>query len=154
TALMIAAAVLLLPISPAIAALIRRAWPSREPDPPGSFLEPRLLKMPEDALVATLHELQRCAGFCVESFRVVNAAIRSREYRALRHVTLNEHAVNEIKSSVCSYVASLSRGYLSRRQALFAQALNRCAIELERISDHLDRLGVFLKSESNGDGAN
>jgi phosphate:Na+ symporter len=145
TIIMTLAAVVLLPFSRALAALARRTVLPGAPEAPRSFLEPDLLRKPEDALRATLQELGRCARLCVESFKLVNSVFRSGDRRQLRRVSRNEDSIDEIRSSVLSYLSVLARSYLSRRQALFAQALSRCTVELERIGDHLEHLGELLR---------
>jgi phosphate:Na+ symporter len=151
TLLVSVTALLALPFTKVFAAGLKRAVPSRGPEPPGSFLDQALLKTPEDALAAALRELGRGADVCVESFHLVSSALNSGDMRALPRVTLNERVVNEIRSSVRAWLARLSRGYLSRRQALFAQGLNRCVMELERIGDHVERLAALVKGEERRD---
>jgi len=145
TAIMALAVLVVLPLIKPSAALLRRVMPSPEPEPPGSFLDAELLTTPEDAIRATLQELGRCAGLCVESFRIVDETVRSGDRRMLRRVERNERSVNEIKTSVQAYLGKLTHGYLSRRQALLVQALNRCIVGLERIGDHIDSLGQFVR---------
>jgi Na+/phosphate symporter len=59
-------------------------------------------------------------------------------------VERNEESINEIKASLRSFLAGLARTALTNRQALLAQSLNRCAVEVERIGDHVDRLRELI----------
>jgi phosphate:Na+ symporter len=145
TAIMVLAAIVVVPLIKPSVALLRRLMPSREPEPPGSYLDADLLATPEDAIRGTLQELGRCAQLCVESFQIVAEALQSGNLTNLRRVERNEQSVDEIKASVQAYLGKLARGYLSRRQALLVQALNRCMVELERIGDHVDSLGQFVR---------
>ncbi|RME73367.1 MAG: Na/Pi cotransporter family protein [Verrucomicrobia bacterium] len=147
TAIMVIAAAAFLPFTEAYARLLERVFFPRAPEPAGSFLAPELLDTPEDALVATLHEIGRSAELCRESFGLVMARLDGGEAKFLRRVRLNEGAVDEIKTSVRAFLAALARGYLSRRQAFLAQSLNRCIIEIERISDHIESLAVLAAGE-------
>lgn len=145
TAVMIIAAALVLPITGWLAGWLRRlAWP-RAPEPVLSHLELRLLALPDAALQATMHELGRCTNLALESFRIVLAAVERPLTRAeWRAIQRNEESINQIRTSVRSFLASLARRELAHRQALLAQALNRCAIEIERIGDHVERLGELV----------
>ncbi len=141
TFIMLVAAVCLLPFTPRLASLIRRGLWAGQPTPPMSHLNPVLRALPEDALLATLRESARCATLAIESFRLVLETWRRPDRRLDgRRVRQNERSINEIKASLQSYLANLARAALTHRQALLAQALNRCAVELERIGDHVDRL--------------
>lgn len=149
TFIMLVAAVGLLPFTPALARVIqRRCWASA-PAAAASFLDPRLRATPEDALVATLRELGRCAGLAIRSFQFIIDGWRTPAVpREMRLVRRNEQAINEIKASLRSYLGGLAREPLNHRQALVAQALNRCAVELERIGDHVDRLADLTTDDA------
>ncbi len=146
TAVMVLAALLMLPFRRAFAALLRRLVRSREPEPPGSHLDPRLLASPEHALAAVLRELGRCAALCRESFERVNRTCADGETRRLLRVRRNELSIDEIKRSVRAYVRRLAAGALSHRQAVLARALTRCVDELERVGDHVDNLGWIVRN--------
>lgn len=148
TAIMVGASVLMLPLTRPAAALLRKFWKTREAEPETTHLDPALLRTPEDALVATIQELGRSARLCGESFRLVNEFFRCGDRKLLRRVARNELASDEIKTSVRSYLVRLARDYLSRRQALFAQGLNRCVVELERVADHIESLGALGRGGS------
>jgi phosphate:Na+ symporter len=139
--IMIIAGAVMLPWSTAFAGLVRRLLRGRGPEPEGSHLDEALLDRPEQALRAVILELRRVAGLCAESFHLL-ARIMLFETGGGRveRVRRNEVAVDEIKSAVRDYLARLTRRYLSRRQALLLQHLNRCTIDIERIGDHLEAL--------------
>jgi phosphate:Na+ symporter len=145
TAIMAIAVLLVAPFSGPAARVMRRIVRSNEPEPQGSFLESQLLTKPEDALLATIRELGRCASLCDSSFVAVTATLGDGSSKRLRVLTRNELSINEIKTSVRTFVASLATNRLSRRQALLVRSLNRCATELERIGDHIQKIGDLVR---------
>ena len=120
--------------------LLRRMTPSSVPERPGSYLDQRFLRTPEDALAATLLELGRTTSIALESLQAVEVMSLGSSRTQRQRIRLNEAAIDEIKISLQAYLQQLSRDYLSQRQALMVQALNRAMVELERIGDHLDSL--------------
>jgi phosphate:Na+ symporter len=154
TAVMILAVVLLLPVTPWFAKGLRWILRSREVAPHQSFLDVSLLNTPESAMEATISELRRCSIVCRESFFQVRSLLDEFNRGAVQKVRSNEQSINEIKIVFQGYLGSLTKRYLSRRQALMVQALNRCMIEIERIGDHIDSLGekAVLHREILSDG--
>jgi phosphate:Na+ symporter len=140
TVVMAAAVLVLLPILPFYVKAIYRLTPSRTAAAETSFLEPELIRNPEKAIVATLSELGRVVAVCRESFRVIREQLEQGERVRGQKVKLNEAIVNEVRGAVKSYLATLARGYLSRRQALMVQYLDRCMSDIERIGDHIAKL--------------
>jgi phosphate:Na+ symporter len=139
--IMVIAGAAMLPWAPAFAGLVRRALRGRGPEPEGSHLDEALLDRPEQALRAVILELRRVAGLCAESFELLSRIMLFETGGGrVERVRRNEAAVDEIKSAVRDYLARLTRRYLSRRQALLLQHLNRCTIDIERIGDHLEAL--------------
>lgn len=55
---------------------------------------------------------------------------------ALRKIEGNEVVVNEIKLLMRNFSIQLTRNYLSRRQAILLQHLDRCVVDIERTGDH------------------
>jgi phosphate:Na+ symporter len=140
TAVMLTAAILLLPFSNAAAQFIRKIFPSREKVPASSYLDPELIPKPEKALAAVLQELGRCSLVCEESYENVQSYLEVPQRRVLRKIEKNENTINEIKPAVKNYLAALTRRYLSRRQALFVQYLTHMMADIERIGDHIKSL--------------
>jgi len=145
TALMVLGVVVVMPLTGVLVAALRRLVTVRGTERPGSFLDVRRLDEPRAALDLTLQELGRGAQLCVDCFETVNAAFHVVDRRALRRATMDESSVDEIKKSVRAYLNALSRRGLGRREVLIAQALDRCAVELERISDHIESLGDLVR---------
>ncbi len=141
TAVMIFAVILLLPFTHWFAKGLKLMLRSREVVSLKSYLDVSLLETPESALEATISELHRCSAVCRESFAQVRSLLDEFSRGAIQKVRLNEQSINEIKIVFQGYLGSLTKRYLSRRQALMVQALNRCIIEIERIGDHIDSLG-------------
>jgi len=145
TAVMVLGVVAVMPLTGVWVAALRRVVAVRGPERPGSFLDTRRLDDARAALALAMRELGRGAQLCVECFEVVNGAFHGGDRRALRRATMDEASVDEIKKSVRAYLAALSRRGLGRREVLVAQALDRCAVELERISDHIEALGDLVR---------
>ena len=141
TLLMIQNCLIFLPIIPLYAVLLRKIVPSRLPPPEPSYLLPRLLEYPEQAIAACLRELHRVTKICLHSLRLAGQTIlfayTPKDVQAIR---LGEQAVNEIKLAMKDYLASLVRRRLSQRQAILTQHIDRCMSDLERIGDHVETL--------------
>ena len=75
TTVMIVAAFLVLPFSTPYAKLITRLFRSRKPEPEPSYLDDKLLEFPEQAICASIHELQRVAKICFRSLRLSGQTI-------------------------------------------------------------------------------
>lgn len=151
TLVMLLGVIVALPATGLLVRLLQRLVPARGPERAGSFLDVQRLGDPSMALELTMRELGRCAGICVDCFRVVNGAFHAVDRRALRRASMDEASVDEIRSSVRAYLAALTRRGLRRREVLVAQSLNRCAIELERISDHIEKLVRLVRHGGGGE---
>ena len=141
TTVMVVAAFLLLPFSAPYAKLITRIFRSRKPEPEPSYLDDKLLEYPEQAICACIHELQRVAKICAKNLRLAGQTIlfahTSQDIHALK---LNEQVVNDVKLAMKEYLSSLTRRYLSKRQAILIQHVDRCMVDLERIGDHIETI--------------
>lgn len=138
---MVGATLILLPLGKVFTRLLLFLTPSKEPDPEPSFLEDKLLAKPEQALAAVIQELRRMARICVDSMMLNGQLILNPERKAYRQLLANESVINEVRHSMESYLERLTRHYLSRRQTLFLQHLDRCMKDIERIGDHLTHIG-------------
>ena len=137
TVKMIITALLVLPFAPLHAALVRRLIPSRKTPPVPSFLDEALIPMPEQALHAAMRELRRMTELCRESLVLDEQLLEKRNVRAIRIVGQNEKTVDAVKLAFHDYLKQITSRFLSRRQAVLAQRLDRCMTEIERIGDHL-----------------
>lgn len=141
TAVMILCAAVLLPVTPFVEKIARKLTPSAGPPPQRSFLDPDLLKYPERAIQACIHELQRISRLNTESLELIGQLLLFSGMRnASRKIAGNEVVVNEIKLSMRDYFLLLTRNYLSRRQAILVQHLDRCVVDIERTGDHITAL--------------
>lgn len=141
TTVMIVAAFLVLPFSTPYAKLIARLFRSRKPEPEPSYLDDKLLEYPEQAICASIHELQRVAKICFRSLRLSGQTILfSQTSQDIHAIKLNEQVVNDVKLAMKEYLASLTRRYLSKRQAILIQHVDRCMSDLERIGDHVETI--------------
>lgn len=141
TFVMVAATLLLLPFTGLFTRLVRFATPSQEPVPEPSFLEDKLLAKPEQALAAVIRELRRMADVCAESMMLNGELILNPSRKIFRRLLSNEEIINEVRQSMGDYLGHLTKHYLSRRQTLFLQHLDRCMKDIERIGDHLTHIG-------------
>lgn len=137
---MLVGATIFLILSAPYARLITRLVRSRKPPPQPSFLDRHLLEYPEKAIFAAIFELQRITRVCAQSLKLTFEIIFTDNRRDIQNVKLNENIINEIKKAMKEYLAALTRKYLSRRQTLLLQHINRCMADLERIGDHIDEL--------------
>ena len=140
TIVMLVRALLVLPISGLYARFIRLIVPSRKPLPQPSFLDPALHEFPERAICAAILELQRVSKICTRSFRINMDVLLNVNRREVQAIRLNENVIDEIQLAMKDYLARLTRRYLSRRQAIIIQHLNRSMADIERIGDHIDEL--------------
>lgn len=140
TFIIILTALIIVPLRAPFVWFVRTITPSRKPAPPSSHLADEALKMPEQAIYRSVRELQRVANICAQTFRL-NAEIM---FRMNKHTLLtirrNEDAVDEIHHALKRYLQKLTSRYLSRRQAIMIQHLNRCTIDIERIGDHNENI--------------
>jgi len=134
---MVVTALLVLPFAPLHAALVRLIVPSRKTPPQPSFLNEDLIPMPEQALHATMRELRRMTELCRESLVLDEQLLDERDTRAIRTVYQNEKTIDAVKLALGDYLTQITSRFLSRRQAVLAQHLDRCMTEIERIGDHL-----------------
>ena len=141
TTVMVIAAFAMLPFSTPYAKLILRIFRSRKPEPEPSYLDDKLLEYPEQAICASIHELQRVAKICAKSLRLSGQTILfSQTPQDIHAIKLNEQVVNDVKQAMKAYLASLTRRYLSKRQAILIQHVDRCMSDLERIGDHIETI--------------
>ena len=141
TVVMVVAAFLVLPFSAPYAKLVVRLFRSRKPEPEPSYLDDKLLEYPEQAICACMHELQRVAKTCAKSLRLAGQTILfAQTPQDIHAIKLNEHIVNDVKGAMKEYLARLTRRYLSKRQAILIQHLDRCMSDLERIGDHIETI--------------
>ena len=134
---MIITALLVLPFASLHATLARKLVPSKKPDPQPSFLDEKLIPAPEQALHAAMRELQRTVNICRESLTLNRALLDAPDAKAVRTVYQNEKTIDAVKLAFRDYLALITSRFLSRRQAVLVQHLDRCIVEIERIGDHV-----------------
>lgn len=153
TAIMLVGMVWALPLRAPFARLVTWITPSAAPAPDSSFLDSSLLEKPEQAIYQCIRELQRVARMCQVSFRL-NAQIMFRmDRRKLLVVRRTEDAVDQIQRAMRRFLADLTSRYLSRRQSILLQHLNRCMIDIERIGDHNDNLADLAENRHRAQNA-
>lgn len=134
---MVVTALLVLPFAPLHAALVRRLLPSRKTPPQPSFLNEQLIPAPEQAIHAAMRELNRMANLCRNSLELDQQLLESPDHLAERTILRNEQTIDAVKLSFRDYLTQITSRFLSRRQAILVQHLDRCMTEIERIGDHL-----------------
>jgi len=141
TFFLLAGTIVFLPFTGMFTRLVRFVTPSKEPIPAPSFLDAKLLAKPEQALAAVIRELRRMAEVCVDSMMLNGELILAPCRKTYRRLLSNEDVINEVRQSMGDYLGHLTKHYLSRRQTLFLQHLDRCMKDIERIGDHLTHIG-------------
>ncbi len=134
---MVLTAFMVLPFAPLHAQITRWVVPSRKKPPQPSFLDDDLFPMPEQALHAALRELRRMADLCRESLQLDKQLLDAPDRRAAHTIAQNEKTIDAVKLAHHDYLEQITSRFLSQRQAILAQHLNRCMTEIERIGDHL-----------------
>lgn len=139
--MMLIAGLAVLAVAPAFAWIVHTLIHSRTPERHGSYLNDELLDRPELALQAVIRELGRVAAICAESFHLTaDLMLFEAGHGRVEQVRRNEDAIDQIKRAMKDYLARITERYLSRRQTLLIQHLDRCMIDIERIGDHLESL--------------
>jgi phosphate:Na+ symporter len=141
TAVMLVAALTLIPFTHLFSRLITFIIRSSKPEPQPSYLDDQWLDYPEKALESAILELQRVARICSRSLMLsAETILFTHSPKTLAEIKLNEKVVNEVKLSMKDYLSALTHRYLSKRQAILIQHIDRCIIDLERIGDHIDSI--------------
>ena len=141
TAVMLLAALPVVPAAPLLARGLVRLVRSSKPEPQPSFLDDQLLPYPERALQAGIRELQRVARICSRSLMLsAETVLFSHSRKTVLEIKLNEEVVNQVKAAMKDYLSALTHRHLSQRQAILIQHIDRCMVDLERIGDHIDSI--------------
>lgn len=141
TFLAVGKTVIVLPFIMPFVRLVRFSTPSSSKMPETSHLDPELLPRPEEAIYAAIRELRRVAMVCSRSLRANGQLLLFRyDPATIQRIRLNEQVINAIKISMREYLEEMTHRYLSKRQAMLVQHLDRCIVEIERIGDHVEYL--------------
>lgn len=135
---MLTAGALVLPLTAWAANAMQHILPGIEHEETTSQLDEELLDTPETALKALIAELQRICGITRRNLELDGELLRRFHRQTDRAIVQNEQSINEIKQAANHYIKRLTRRYLSRRQIMLMQLLDRCVAEAERIGDHVD----------------
>ncbi|MFP4673853.1 MAG: Na/Pi cotransporter family protein [Opitutales bacterium] len=155
TGVMLAAALLLLPVVGLQSNGLRRLIPVLKTEGRRSYLKYHLIRLPERAIRGILGELGRSLSISRESLEITREWLAGHEPKHLRRIKRNEEIVDELKDAVRFYISALTGRYLSRRQALMIQYLTHISADVERIGDHIDHLADNLNARrSQGDVMN
>ncbi|MEE9369222.1 MAG: Na/Pi symporter [Pontiella sp.] len=144
---MLASALLMLPLVPMFEKIVVLTTPSKKKQPEPSFLDQELLNRPEQAIFACLRELQRTARICAQSLHLAAEDFIQHDVRRAHLIKVNEQSLNTIKSTLRDYLAKLTRQYLSKRQAILIEHIDRCMSDLERVGDHIANVSEIAKRQ-------
>lgn len=146
---MVASAAVILLIAPLFAKFIRLITPSKKNLPTPSFLDTELINSPEQALVASIRELQRTALICGESLDLNARLFKKFQPNLVAQINGNEKSVNAVKRATHQFLVDITRHSLSHRQAILVQHIYHCMSDIERIGDHIDRICELTVSRRN-----
>jgi phosphate:Na+ symporter len=144
---MIISALLFLPLTHLYTKLLQRIIPTKTELPEASFLDDTLFNKPEQAICACLRELQRTTRLCSKSLHLAAEEFIQHTPKRLLHIKTNEQSINRIKRAMRDYLAELTRHYLSKRQSILIEHIDRCMSDLERIGDHIDNLADIAQRQ-------
>ncbi|MCF7816544.1 MAG: Na/Pi cotransporter family protein [Kiritimatiellales bacterium] len=144
---MLLSALLFLPLVPVFGKIVVFITPTKTKQPESSFLDHALLDRPEQAIFACLRELQRTCRICAHSLHLAAEEFIQHTPARAQRIHVNEQSVNTIKSAMRDYLAKLTRHYLSKRQAILIEHIDRCMSDLERVGDHIANLGKIAERQ-------
>lgn len=144
---MLVTGLMILPFVPLYSKLLTKIIRSKISQPESSFLETALLDRPEQAIYASLRELQRSARICAKSLRLAAEEFIEHDPSRWASIQVNEHSINEIKAAMRTYLTKLTGHYLSKRQAIMIEHIDRCMSDLERIGDHIENLAQIAQRQ-------
>jgi phosphate:Na+ symporter len=136
-------ALLMLPFAPLLQKIAEKLVPAKAAQPESTYLDDALLNRPEQAIFACLHELQRSARICAQSLHLAAATFIQHNTTQTRRIKTNEQSINAIKIAMRDYVSKITRSYLSKRQAILIEHIDRCMSDIERVGDHIENLSTI-----------
>jgi len=144
---MLISALLLLPFAPLLGKLVIKLVPAKTEQPESTFLDDSLLDRPEQAIYACLRELQRTSRICGQSLRLAAEEFIQHDHARAQRIIVNEQSVNAIKLALRSYLLQLTSHYLSKRQSILIEHIDRCMSDLERVGDHIENISAIAKRQ-------
>lgn len=144
---MVISALIFVPLVPVYGKLVVLITPSKMKQPEASYLDEDLHNRPEQAIFACLRELQRTARLCAQNLHLAAEEFIRHEPQRERLIHVNEQSINAIKAAMRDYLARLTRQYLSKRQAILIEHVDRCMADLERVGDHIENLSVIARRQ-------
>lgn len=139
---------LLLPFTPLLEKGLRKAtaWMGdREEE--GSHLDPRLLSMPEDAILAVVRELRRQAGIVNQMLRATLDGLVTLDSRKFGSIASQEAAVDVIKRRISDYIAKIALRSLEPSRTVMLQRLVVASSAVERIGDHVEGIAWLSRQK-------
>lgn len=114
---------------------------------PTSHLDPALLKRPERAILAVLHELQRQAGITRKMMSLSLEGMVHRNSRLFRSVSVQAEAVHTIQRETQSYISLIADHKLEPRQVYLIQRLALASHSVEGVGKYVEGLGHLLQEK-------
>lgn len=137
-------ALLLLPLTGAYARLLNTLFRRRdEVAMEATHLDNALLHTPERALCALIRELRRATDIATRSLHLNRELLLDYNRKARQTIRRQEDSIDEVKQATQDYIFRLTTRYLSRRQMMLLQHLDRCIAELERVQDHVESFSAI-----------
>lgn len=144
---MILSGLIFLPLTPLFEKLMVSITPTQTKQPEPSFLDVALHNRPEQAIFASLRELQRSARICSESLMLAAEEFIQHDPKRAKSIKVNEQSINAIKLAMRDFLARLTRHYLSKRQSILIGHIDRCMSDIERVGDHIENLADIAKRQ-------
>lgn len=141
---MILGASIILPITPWVAATVKKILPDRSKDDIASLLDPDLATVPEDALQAALLELLRMTELCTERLQALPRLLLFKHTPTRLKLQETETAVSTIRESMHRFLRQLTNVSLTKRQNLMVTLLYNGIDHVDRIADHIGVLATAL----------
>lgn len=146
---MMLGALIILPITPVVAAAVKRILPDRKKDDIASLLDPDLADTPEDAIQAALLELHRMTQLCTERLQTMPQLLLQKHAPTRLKLQETETAVSTIRESMHRFLRQLSQVPLTKRQNLMVTLLYNGIDHIDRIADHISVLARTLYDRHN-----
>ena len=138
----IAAAIVFLPLTDAVAALCRRLLPSRAvAEDPGAprHLDPNVLDTPAEALACALRETLNLGDRVADMLRQTMEVFEKSDPKAVRAIENSDNAVDKLYEAIKLYLIQVSRSDLGEDEGRRYIEILTFTTNLEHIGDIIDK---------------
>ncbi|CAN5358319.1 Na/Pi cotransporter family protein [soil metagenome] len=147
TAVQIVNAIIFLPFVGVFAKFLEKILPSRGPEAEGTYLDPRMVRTPELAILMAVKEMRRQARISQRMLKTSMEALITLDLSRFNEVRQDEESVDQIKKALDSYFVAIAGRQLSRRQSVMLQHLVASSNDIERIADHIENIAVLTTTK-------